>query len=301
LVWGSSYLFIRLGIKQLSPVALVAIRLFVGAVTIGVIAALRRQDVRIARRDFGLLLVLATINTTVPFLLISWGEETVPSGLASVLNSTVPIFSVILAGLVLADEPVTAAKVGGVVIGFGGVVLLLSRDLTHGALHWSGLGGQLAIILSSVCYAVGAVFIRHTLRHVPSLTLGVYVLAVSATESVALSAIFSRPALDSLDGQTWLSVLWLGILGSGLAYVLAYYVLANWGAARYTLVAYALPVVGLVLGVIVLGERIDWRIGAGSALVVTGIGLAGLVRRKPERGEAGGRRTTPESDIAASG
>jgi drug/metabolite transporter (DMT)-like permease len=300
LVWGSSYLFIRLGIKQLSPVSLVGMRLFIGALTIGVVATLRRQPLRLARRDFGLLLVLATINTTVPFLLISWGEETVPSGLASVLNSTVPIFSVILAGLLLADEPITAAKLSGVVIGFGGVVLLLSRDLAHGSLHASGLGGQLAIILSSVCYAAGAVFIRRTLRHVPSLTLAVYVLGISATEAVALSAIASRPALGSLDAQTWVSVLWLGILGSGLAYVLAYYVLANWGAARYTLVAYALQVVGLVLGVIVLGERIDWRIGAGSALVVAGIGLAGLVRRRPE-GARANNQINAEPDIAASG
>jgi len=186
---------------------------------------------------------------------------------------------VILAGVVLADEPLTLPRVVGVVIGFAGVVLLLSRDLSHGALHWSGLAGQLAIVLSSVCYAVGAVFARHTMRHVPSLTLAVYVVVISALEAIILSAVFSRPALASLDAQTWFSVLWLAILGSGIAYVLAYYVLAHWGAARYTLVAYTLPVIGLTLGVIFLGETVDWRIGAGSALVVVGIGLAGIVRR----------------------
>jgi drug/metabolite transporter (DMT)-like permease len=234
--------------------------------------------VHITRRDLALLVVLASVNTTAPFLLISWGEVTVPSGLASVLNSTLPIFSVLLAGAVLADEPVTPSRLSGVIVGFGGVLLLLSRDLGHG-LQWSSLSGQLAILLSSICYAVGAVFARHTLRHLPSLTLGVYVLAISAAEAVVLSAIFSRPALGALSAQTWLSVLWLGVLGSGLAYVLAYYVLAKWGAARYTLLAYALPVVGLALGVIFLGERIDWRIAGGSVLVVLGIVLASIVRR----------------------
>jgi drug/metabolite transporter (DMT)-like permease len=176
----------------------------------------------------------------------------------------------------------------------------LSRDLAHGGLGSSGVTGQIAIIVASVCYAVGAVSVRRTLRHVPSLTLAVYVLVVSASEAVLLSAIFSRPALGELSGQTWFSVLWLGILGSGLAYVLAYYVLSEWGASRYTLVAYTLPVVGLTLGAVFLGETIDWRIGAGSALVLGGIALASIVRRRasPAASEESVSRERVPADLA---
>jgi drug/metabolite transporter (DMT)-like permease len=285
LAWGSSYLFIRLGLRQLTPLSLVGLRLLVGALVIGIIAYLRKQDLRLDSRQRWWIILVATINTAVPFLLISWGEVTVPSGLASVLNSTVPIFSVLLAGAVLHDEPVTTWRMGGVAIGFAGVVLLLSRDLTHGGVLWSHLAGQGAIVLASVCYAVAAVMTRRTLRGVPPLTIAVYVLALSTTEVLALSLVFSRPPLLAMHGLTVFSILWLGILGTGFAYVLAFFILSEWGAARYTLVAYMLPVVGLTLGAIVLSEHIDWRILGGSALVVLGIVLASIVRRPGGREE----------------
>jgi drug/metabolite transporter (DMT)-like permease len=223
--------------------------------------------------------LVASVNTAIPFLLISWGEVTVPSGLASVLNSTVPIFSVLLAGAVLREESVTLVKIGGVILGFAGVVLLLSRDLSHSSILSTHLEGQGAIILASVCYAVGAVLVRYQLRGIPSLTTATYALSISAIEVFGLSLIFSRPDLGSLNGTTIFSILWLGILGSGFAYVLAYFILGEWGAARYTLVAYMMPIVGLTLGAITLGETLDWRILAGSALVVSGIILASIIRR----------------------
>lgn len=278
LMWGSSYLFIRLGLRQLSPLSLVAFRLLVGFAVIAVIATIRKQPMRLPPGGRIPILILATINTTVPFLLISWGEVTVPSGLASVLNSTVPIFSVLLAGAVLHDEPITVPKIGGVVVGFLGVALLLSRDLAAGGIQWSHIAGQSAIVLASVCYAVGAVFARRSMRGVPSLTIATYVLAISAAQTVLLTLVLSRPPLLSLTPTTIYSVLWLGIMGSGFAYVLAYYILEHWGAARYTLVAYMLPVTGLALGVIFLDERTDWRILAGSAMVIGGIVLAGMTR-----------------------
>src|SRR5436305_1920131 len=105
LMWGSSYLFIRIGLRHLTPLALVAFRLAIAAVAITVLGIALRQPLRVSRRSLGILAIVATINTSIPFLLISWGEVTVPSGLASVLNSTVPIFSVLLASVVLNDEP----------------------------------------------------------------------------------------------------------------------------------------------------------------------------------------------------
>lgn len=298
LIWGSSYLFIRIALRHLSPTPLVALRLLLGTAVIVAIASSRRQRMRVDRRQAGALLAAATINTAAPFWLISWGETTVPSGLASVLNSTVPIFSVLLAALVLADEPLTVPRLGGVVLGFAGVVLLLSRDLAHGGAFSSALGGQLAIILASVCYAVGAVWVRRTLRGLPSLTIATYVLIISAAEMVVVSLLFSRPDFGHFHGDTLGAILWLGILGSGIAYLLAYAILAEWGAARYTLVAYALPIVGLTLGALVLREALDWRILAGSALVILGVGLASIARRRA--GETPGSRDESQVERVAS-
>jgi drug/metabolite transporter (DMT)-like permease len=290
--WGSSYLFIRIAVRDLSPLALVSLRLIVGAIVIAVIARARRQPMQIPSGGLLLLVLLASINTTIPFLLISWGEVSVPSGLASVLNSTVPIFSVLIAGAVLHDEPVTLPKIGGVIIGFTGVILLLSRDLAHSSFQWSTLAGQVAIVLASICYAVGAVFTRRTLRAVPPLTIATYVVAISAAQATTLSLIFSPPHLLSLSRSAIFAVIWLGLLGTGLAYAISYFVLSNWGASRYTLVAYMLPITGLTLGAIVLHESLDWRILGGSVLVVAGVGLASVTRR-PEPESVGSPPASP--------
>ncbi|GAC1444285.1 MAG: DMT family transporter [Chloroflexota bacterium] len=282
LIWGSSYLFIRLGLRQLSPLALVGLRLSVGFIVIATVVAYRRQSLWLGQSQLAYAFILATINTSLPFLLIAWGEVTVPSGLASVLTSTVPIFSVLLAAAVLQDEPVTMPKIGGVAIGFAGVMLLLSRDLTQGSIRWSTLLGQGAIVLAAVCYAIGAVFARRTMRGVASLTVATYALAISGLETLTLTLIASRPSLTSLTSTSIWAVLWLGVFGSGLAYILAYYILEEWGAGRYTFIAYMLPMVGLTLGAIFLNEVVDWRILAGSGLVIGGVGLASITRRQSQ-------------------
>jgi drug/metabolite transporter (DMT)-like permease len=283
--WGSSYLFIRIGVEEITPLALVAVRLLIGSLTILAIVAVRRQSLQVSRRQLGIITVAGTINTAAPFLLISWGETSTPSGLASILNSTTPIFALLLAGAILHDEPITAARLVGVLVGFAGVLVLLGRDLS-GGVHWSGVAGQGAIIAAAICYAIGAVFVRRTLLGVPAMTIATYGLLVATAEVVALSVVFSPPPLLSMSPKAWLAVVWLGMVGSGLAYTFAYFVLEHWGASRYTLVTYVLPVMGLTLGAIFLGEVIDWHILAGSVLVIGGILLASVVTGRKARTRA---------------
>jgi drug/metabolite transporter (DMT)-like permease len=285
-MWGSSYLFIRIGVREISPLALVALRLSIGALTILGIAAIRGERLQVSGRQLLTIGLAGTINSTAPFLLISWGETSVPSGLASVLNSTTPIFAFLLAGAVLQDEPITLARLVGVLVGFIGVVVLLGGDLSGGA-HWSGVIGQIAIIVASACYAIGAVFVRKTLRGITSMTIATYVLLVSAVEALALSLIFSPPPIFSMSSKVWLAVIWLGMLGSGLAFTCAYFVLEHWGASRYTLVTYVLPIIGLTLGAVFVQEAIDWHIIAGSVLVLGGIVLASIARGSAVRTTAG--------------
>ena len=274
-VWGSSYLFIRISVESISPLALVALRLSIGALTILTLVAMRRASLSVSGRQLGTIAIAGTINSASPFLLISWGETAVPSGLASVLNSTTPIFALLLAGAILKDEPITRLRLAGVIVGFAGVVLLLGKDLSNGT-HLSGVLGQAAIVAASVCYAAGAVFVRKVLRGVPSMTIATYVLLVSAAEAVTLSLVFSPPPLTSMPPRVWFAVAWLGMLGSGFAFACAYFVLEHWGASRYTLLTYVLPVIGLTLGVIFLHETLDWHIVAGSSLVLMGILLASM-------------------------
>lgn len=278
-IWGSSYLFIRIGLDQLMPVSLVALRLLSAAIGALLLAALSRQDLRLTRQQVVRMLILANINIVIPFLLITWGETRIASGLAAVLNSITPIFSVLIAGAVLDDERITRARLGGVALGFVGVLVLLSRDLGQGGLHWGGIAGQAAVALAALSYAIGAVFARHTLRGVPPVATATYTVIIAAAETGAAAVFAGFPNVAHLTGSTIFAVLWLGLLGSALAYGLYYFIMENWGAARTTLVTYMLPAVGLTLGAIFLHEVVDWRILAGSALVVCGVVLASMVRR----------------------
>lgn len=294
-IWGSSYLFIRIGVREISPLALVALRLVIGALTVLAIAAMRRERLTVSGRQLFTIGLVGTINSATPFLLISWGETTVPSGLASVLNSTTPIFALLLAGAVLKDEPITPARFAGVLVGFVGVVVLLSGDLA-GKVHWSGVAGQMAITVASLCYAAGAVLVRKTLRGVSSMTIAAYVLLVSTLEVLTLSLIFSPPPIFSMSAQAWLAVIWLGMLGSGLAFTFAYFILENWGANRYVLLTYVLPIIGLTLGAVFLHETIDWHIAAGSALVLGGIVLASVARGRTMSASTDAARQSGQAD-----
>lgn len=272
--WGSSYLFIRIGVRQLSPVDLVALRVTVGALTILVIALAVRRLQRITRQELGIAFILATLNTTIPFILISWAEKTVPSGLTAVLNSTTPIFSVLIAGALLHDERITASRLGGVAVGFIGVVLLASRDLSGAGVNWAGLISQGAVVAAAALYAVSAVLTRTTLRGVHWMTLATYALCIAAAECLLLSAFSGLPSLRSLHPSSVIAVLWLGVLGSGLAYLLYYFIIGSWGASRATLVTYVIPVISIALGAIFLGETLEWKVLVGSVLVIAGVVLA---------------------------
>ncbi|HZU13711.1 MAG TPA: DMT family transporter [Chloroflexota bacterium] len=279
LIWGSSYLFIRIGVEQISPVALVALRLFFAALAITVIALWRHADLRPTRRSLVLLMALAAVNTTIPFLLISWGEVQVQSGLAAVLNSTTPIFSILIAHLLLRDESLTLPRAAGIVIGFLGVLLVFSGGLSGGAVRWETLLSEGAIVVAAACYATSAVSVRRWLGGVPSLTISAYTIWFAAIQSIVISLIFSPPPLATMHGRTWFAVIWLGVLGSAIAYLLYYFLIMNWGASRATLVTYVVPAVGLVLGAVFLSEVIGWRVLAGAVLIIGGIVLAGLKRR----------------------
>ena len=168
LIWGSSYLFIRIGVEQLPPFQLVFIRTAIAAVGLNLVVYGRGKRLPTDRRGWGDLLFLGIVNTVFPFALITWGETRIESGLASVLQGTAALFSLVIAHFLFADERITWRKVIGLLIGFFGVVVLASRSTgqadteTHATLH---LLGQLAIVASSLCYAIGGAYSRKAMQN----------------------------------------------------------------------------------------------------------------------------------------
>jgi drug/metabolite transporter (DMT)-like permease len=271
-LWGSSYLFIKIGVEAgLQPFTLVALRLLIGFALLAVVVGIAREQLPRSVAVYGHLLVMGILSVALPFSLITWAEQSVDSTLAAILNASVPLFVILIAAALLADEHITANRLVGLAIGFAGVAILVGFD--PGVVAGTDVGAALALIGSSVSYAAGAVYARrfvHGLRPmIPALCQVGFALLISA----GLALAFERPIDLPTRPDAILSVVWLGLLGSGAAYLVFFRLLGRWGATRTSLVAYLLPVFGIVLGAAVLSEPVDARLLVGTALVIGGIAL----------------------------
>jgi drug/metabolite transporter (DMT)-like permease len=269
-IWSSSYLMIKVAVAGIPPLPLVGGRLVLGAATLLAVLALR--GIRLPRRPaaWADLTVMALAGNIAPFLLIAWGEQHIDSGLAAVLNATTPFFALLFAVLAFRAERFSAAKLAGLLLGFGGVLVLSGADLA--ALASSSAQGQLAILLSSACYGFGFAYARARLRGEP--------LALSAGQILVASALLAPPALlltdlPALELTLTRLAAWtgLGAVSSGLAYILYYRLIAQVGAVNASLSTYLMPPVGVTLGWLILDEPVGWRTVAGVVGILAGLAV----------------------------
>lgn len=283
LVWGSSFLFIKVGLEGMSAGQVVLGRLLAGAATLLVICVASRQPLPRDRAVWGHLFVVGLLLCVVPFLLFTWAEGRISSGLASIYNATTPLMTTAVVMVALPSEPRTRGRLVGLLLGFVGVVVILSP--------WNGLGqadvgGQLACLGATACYGLGFTYLRRAISPLglPTVTVAFGQVALAALVMLVAAPFAARRPVH----PTWpvvLSVLALGALGTGLAYVWNTNIVADWGASNASTVTYLTPVVGVVPGVLVLGEHLTWSEPLGALLVVLGI-LASQGRLK---GLFGGR------------
>lgn len=272
--WGSSYLFIKIGVDHgLQPFTLIMYRLLIGFVLLATVVAIAREPLPRDPRMYGHLAVMGTINIAVPFGLITFAESlpAIDSSLASVINSAVPLFVIVIAAIFLKGETITVNRLVGLAVGFIGVGILVGFDLTD--LGSSSAIGELALVGATISYAFGNVYAKahvHGLRPmVPALFQVVFGLLVTSTLAFATE----HPLSIAWTPETILAVVWLGLLGSGLAYLCYFRILQRWGATRTSLVAYLLPIYGIALGAAVLAEPIALTTLVGSGLIIGGIAL----------------------------
>jgi drug/metabolite transporter (DMT)-like permease len=286
-LWGSSYLFIKVAVAEVPALTLVFGRLAVASIVMWILLRVLGLSMPRSRQMWGVYAMLGFFGTAVPYSLISWGEQYISSGLASVLQATTPIFTVLLAHFLTHDERVNAVKVLGVAIGFAGVAILMLPDLRQGVR--ANLLGQLAIVGSSLCYAWTAIYVRSRLRGQPAL--------VSTTGQMTMGAAFMLPASLLVDRPFGLSpslpalASWMGlvVLGTLLAYGIYFTLIERTSATFATMVTYVIPVNALVLGALVLGESLSWTVLGSLALILVGVllvrGEGGLKVWVKRRGE----------------
>lgn len=286
--WGSSYLFIKFAVDDFGTFTLVALRLIVGAALLWTVVLVARETVPRDRRVYGHLLVMACINITIPFFLITWAEQSVPSSIAAILTAPVPLFAIVLSAFFLHDEPLRVNGLLGLLVGFVGVVIVTSPGLTGDG---ASVTGELALLGAAFSYAVGAVYSRRYVRGLRPMIPAVFQVSFAAIITGTLALLTERPWDATPDSQAIVSILWLGLLGSGLAYLIVFRLFAHWGATRTTLVAYVIPPVGIVLGYLALQEPVDSRLVVGTALIIAGVAF---VNSRHGRRELFGRARPPQ-------
>ena len=278
-IWGSSFMFIKVGLRQLEPSVLVCGRLVLAAVTLLFIVATRSplcDALRALPQHWRAFVVVSLLNSVVPFWFLAWGETRIDSSLAALLQACTPLFTALIAAAFVPAERVGGARLLGVIVGFGGVALLV------GAVPHGNLLGALAVVASGVCYAASALVGARRLRDLPATTI--------ALGTTVYASVFSFPfALaqlpDSVPGWKVIgSVVVLGVLGLGFAYILYFTLITRAGASRALLVTYLVPPMALFYGATVLGESLQPTDFAGLALILAGVSLGtGAVQRLRRR------------------
>jgi drug/metabolite transporter (DMT)-like permease len=224
------------------------------------------------------LAVVALVQNAVPFFLFAWGEQYIDSALAAILNGTTPLFTLLLAHVFTSDDRMTPTKVVGTLVGFGGLLILIGPSLLAGV--QATTLGLLAVTLASACYGVAIIYSRRHLRGLPPLVAPTTQLLLAALFLLPLSLVVEQPFFLSVPSwPAFGSLLALSILGTALAFVVYYRLLERVSATYLSMVTYLVPIFGVILGVLVLNEKLSWNVYVGCALILVGVMIVnGLIK-----------------------
>ena len=271
ILWGGSFFFIELAVTELPPFTIVWVRVMLAALALWIFVITSGLTIPVTGKVWRAFLIMGLLNNVIPFSLIVWGQTHISSGLASILNATTPLFTVIVASLFLADERPTPLKLVGVFIGFIGTVVMIGPSALQ------GLGahtlGQLAILGAALSYGFATVFGRRfKAMNVDPVIIAAAQVTISAIVLAPLAILFEKPfSLPFPTAKTMTAVITLAILSTSVAYILYFRLLASAGATNSALVTFLVPVSAIFLGILVLGESLEWIHLVGMGLIAIGL------------------------------
>ena len=270
-IWGASFLFIKVGVRDFEPATLVFLRVLLAALTLLPIVLLT-TGLGGLRASWPQLGVMGALNSALPFWLLSFGETRLDSGLAAVIQAAAPIFTVLFAIHYDPSQRVTGARLVGVLVGFGGVALLV------GAQRGGDLVAALAVAATAACYAMGALYGGRRLAHLPPVEMS-FGAMIAATVLTAPAGVLQLPG-DAPGWKPVASVVLLGVVGTGLAYILYFDLILGAGASKAILVTYLVPALALIYGAVFLDEEVTAVALGGLVLILLGVALGtGTLRR----------------------
>ncbi|MBT3437118.1 MAG: DMT family transporter [Oceanospirillaceae bacterium] len=276
-LWGGSFFFVGVAVTELPTLTIVTLRVGLAAVTLWVIALIMGLQPPKSIKIWLSFIAMGLLNNVIPFSFIVWGQAHIASGLASVLNATTPLFGVVVAGLLLADERATPMKLVGVVVGFIGVVMMVGMP-SLGLASQSATLAQFAILVAALSYAFAGVFGRRFKG------MGLSPVVVAAGQVTGSSLVLAPVALyidglptllgtDAPSLASWASILTLAVFSTALAYVLYFKILASAGATNIMLVTLLVPMSAILLGSLFLHETLEWVHFVGMGLIAMGLAV----------------------------
>ncbi len=277
LIWGSTWLFIKLGLRDLPPLSFAGIRFLVSSLILLIILAIRRTPLPRTRKAWETIVVTGVLTFTLNYGLLFWGEQRTSSGLAAILQAIIPAFGLVIAHYYIPSERLTASKAAGVSVGIAGVGLIFSNEISAGgpAAFW----GSAAIVLGAFAAAYANVLVKARAAHMDFAMLAAGQMICGMIPLLLAGAAFEGNPLRF--HWTWLaaaSVLYLAVVGTVIAFILFYWLVRHIEVTTTMLISLVIPLVAVILGIWVLGESMTWRIFVGGAGIMSGIGLI-IMRR----------------------
>lgn len=270
-LWGGSFFFTGIAVKQLPPFSIVTLRVGLAAVALFGFTHVLGLKIPTEGRVWAAFFGMGFLNNLVPFCLIVWGQTHIASGIASILNATTPLFAVIVAHVLTADEKITANKLAGVLVGFFGVAMMIGPQAL------SGLGAniiaELAVLGAALSYSFAGIFGRRfKAMGVPPLVTATGQVSASTVMLLPITLFIDRPWTLAMPGwQTWAAIAGIALVSTAVAYTIFFRILATAGATNLMLVTFLIPVSAIVLGSLVLGEHLEPKHFLGMAMIACGL------------------------------
>jgi drug/metabolite transporter (DMT)-like permease len=272
LIWGSTWLAIKVGLRDLPPITFAGIRFAIAAALLFVVIAAQRLPLPRTTADWRLLAWTGFLNITANYALVFWGEQYLASGLAALLNATIPLFGLPLAHRYVAGEQLTPTKVAGVLLGIAGVAVVCSAELGGNGAH--AFWGSVAIIVASLAGAQGSVLVKARGGHIePAMLAGVQMATGCVPLLLGGMLVEGSPLHYHWTSSAVLSLVYLAVVGSVVAFLAYYWLIRHTQVTRVLLIPLVTPLIAVLLGVGLLGERLQWGTLLGGAAILVGVGL----------------------------
>jgi len=268
ILWGGSFFFVGVAVKEVPPLTIVFCRVGLASIILLGIVYLKGDKMPASPSLWGGFIIMGALNNLIPFSLIVWGQTHIESGLASILNATTPIFSVVLAHLLTREERLTTNRVSGVLIGWIGVTVLIGIESLKG--FGIEVIGQIAVLGAACSYACAAIYGRR-FKDLSPLVVATGMLCSSTIMMTPLALIVDQPWNLSPSVMTLMALFGLAAISTSLAYIIYFRVLATSGPTNILLVTFLIPLSAILLGVTVLGERLGWNAFVGMGMIFIGL------------------------------